>query len=481
MAITYTVGTNTITVTGYTEVTPCNFTDLYNADKAGILSLHARTGITGTDGAPVAVDRAERPADYVVLGGASNDLYIAITNWNGTNATIRITGTDRDNAAQTEDIVINANGTYYTTKWFKTITTTQVTAFVAVTFDYDLTQGQWGVIWKLGGNLFKVDALAIQIGQGSTTTWFKSTKDAVLFTVTGTIKTDGNLEVPNLGHLQFGNLTNNIPCDGSYILVDHSAAAAIIYNYSSGGYLKMYDSKIEALNSKPTIYDGSSHTDLRYVTLNNMRRFDFKNADTIIKDFVNQASEYGGHIVTTPATAFDNYRTFGGDPGINDRGITFMADATVKNVFVDPTTTISIRPQYAGTNAIVIDGDFDFTDVACHLTSDLIAKYSFDLKVIDKDENPINTATVKMWDKDSNLVVDTTTNVSGVITTQELNYGRWALVGAVTVLTLQTPHLIRIEKAGYTTYEADFTLEEKIDWTIALKTIAINIDSEVIT
>ena len=35
MAITYNAGTNTITVTGYTGVTPCTFLDFFNADVAG--------------------------------------------------------------------------------------------------------------------------------------------------------------------------------------------------------------------------------------------------------------------------------------------------------------------------------------------------------------------------------------------------------------------------------------------------------------
>jgi len=131
-ATTYDVTNNRITITGYSEATPCNFNDIYNADKAGTLSLHARTGIAGTDGSAVAVDRAERPTDYIVLGGALNDLYITIVNWSGTDtATIQITGTDRDGTAQTEDIVVTANGNYYTTKWFKTITHTQVTVFTA--------------------------------------------------------------------------------------------------------------------------------------------------------------------------------------------------------------------------------------------------------------------------------------------------------------------------------------------------------------
>jgi len=35
MGITYNAGTNTVTVTGYTEGTPCNFLDVYNADITG--------------------------------------------------------------------------------------------------------------------------------------------------------------------------------------------------------------------------------------------------------------------------------------------------------------------------------------------------------------------------------------------------------------------------------------------------------------
>lgn len=35
MAITYHAGTNTITITGYSEATPCTFLDIYNADVAG--------------------------------------------------------------------------------------------------------------------------------------------------------------------------------------------------------------------------------------------------------------------------------------------------------------------------------------------------------------------------------------------------------------------------------------------------------------
>ncbi|NIO74980.1 MAG: hypothetical protein GTN69_03620, partial [Armatimonadetes bacterium] len=141
-----------------TALAPKTIEDCYQGDKAGTLTNHARTGITGVDGAGVTVDYSLRPADYVVLGGASNDLWLLIENWAGvTSATIRIIGTDRDGAAQTEDLVVTGNGTSYATKWFKTVTQTQVVAVNgAGSFDYKLEQGQYGCISKLNSRAYVV-------------------------------------------------------------------------------------------------------------------------------------------------------------------------------------------------------------------------------------------------------------------------------------------------------------------------------------
>ena len=137
---------------------PRSMEDCYQGDKAGSFANHTRTGITGTDGTGVAVDYALRPADYIVLGGASQDLWLLIENWTDmTSATIRIIGTDRDGNAQTEDINITGNGTYYATKWFKTVTQTQVTAFSGTgSFDCKLEQGQYGAISRIGSKTYVV-------------------------------------------------------------------------------------------------------------------------------------------------------------------------------------------------------------------------------------------------------------------------------------------------------------------------------------
>lgn len=468
MAITYNAGTNTITVTGYTEGTPCNFTDIYNADKAGTLSLHARTSITGTDGAAVAVDRAERPADYVVLGGATNDLYITIANWIGTTATIRITGTDRDGAVQTEDIVVTANGNYSTTKWFKTITHTQVTVFTATSFDYDLIQGQWGIIWKTDSSQFKFNC-KIQIGDGSTTTYFGDKLKQIVF-ADGIVSGHSQrlIDVKDNAYLTFGELVDAslklsqygvqiIDLEDTYFTylirdADTSTCQVRLYSSSmyrtSAGYqlaairvgnlAPIYNCKFEQCILHTCTMDLYNHSNCRCEMMEN------PSASSIINEIFQYSAPRGVTIANNTAV-------------------------TIKNVIIkDCTADIRARSFWISLSAYLINTDcnwiFSWSSAA---TLTVYRQYEFDLKVQDKDENAIPGAAVKIWDKDNNLIVDTTTNASGVIATQTLNYGYYSQAGGNTP-TMQTPHTIQISKPGYETYEKKWIIDKKTDWTIAL-------------
>jgi hypothetical protein len=133
-----------------TYVIGWNNEDVYQADKAGILILVNRAGRTAVDAAAVNNTYHLHPADYLVLGGTNNDLYLTIANYSGfTNVTIRLIGTDIYDAALTEDIVVTGTGINYTTNQFKTLTQTQITAVTgAGSIGYTLTQGQWGMVGK---------------------------------------------------------------------------------------------------------------------------------------------------------------------------------------------------------------------------------------------------------------------------------------------------------------------------------------------
>lgn len=468
MAITYSVSTNIITVTAYTSGTPCNFTDLYNADKAGTLSLHARTGITGVDGSQVAVDRAERPADYIVLGGASNDLYIIVANWNGTTATIRIAGTDRDGTAQAEDIVVTANGTYYTTKWFKTVTHSYVVAANITTFDYDLTQGQWGVVWKECANQFYFTA-KLQIGDGSTATWFADTEKQC--TWAGNLPTANYQKINTIqanATFRLGTCTNDTTKTtqkGCSMILLSGSYHTVLFHGELSSMVEYYSTNIVDLSSALRVYIKANGLSKVYNCV--MDHINFNNYNNT--NMYNVRVQRGRDGFYTVTGTFDKLEH-------TDSTRYGMAIAhslvSIKNLKIRSASSYEISTNNISGNAYLINPDFDQWRIEWGTTTPTIYRqYEFDLKVIDEDNTPINSAVVKIWDKDDNLVVDTTTNASGVIATQTITRGYYNRANGNT-LQDASPHTISIEKGGYTTYEADFTLEEKTDWLIALQIAA---------
>ena len=106
-------------------------------------------------------------------------------------------------------------------------------------------------------------------------------------------------------------------------------------------------------------------------------------------------------------------------------------------------------------------------------------QYTLNLKVLDINQNNIENATVVLKDKDDTQIFSLTTNASGEITEQTVSYGYYTQTSG-SVLQSYSPHIITIKKAGYDTYKKKFTLDDKINWTIALKRSTINIDGEVI-
>jgi hypothetical protein len=477
MAIAYNAGTNIITVTGYTEGTPCNFTDIYNADKAGTLSLHARTGITGTDGAGVAVDRAERPADYIVLGGASNDLYITVANWNGTTSTIRITGTDRDGSAQTEDIVVNANGQYNTTKWFKTITHTQVTVFTATSFDYDLTQGQWGVVWRQSTNQFLLQCL-LCVGNGSTATWMETIEEQITFETNGcgasaylfyvqdnAIFTSGVLidEPKRQGKhgssiivriTDIGDTDTRFVCGTSGIVYLYATHIACI-NTAGVGYwqcLFMYN-----FNSNCRVYQ-TIFTDCRSLAY-------FTGTDVQNLLWVgNNYSLEDSYFSTDSAYIW----AFGGNWDIASPPKENLGQPPLTNFYAESVRTWSSAADYIGglrnflgslpLPTMVWQG----TPVAgCYLKwyADM------DLKVTDKYGNDIVGATVTVKNTNGDQQFSTNTDANGEISeTVFVVKDAWSGTGSGNTRTDYNDFTMTIVKDGYMTYEKKFTVYKAIDW-----------------
>lgn len=359
-AITYNAGTNIIQIVGYTEGTPCNFTDIYNADVAGA----------------------------------------------------------------------------------------------------------WGVVFKQGAAQFLFDA-CLKIGDGSTATWLGATdvmvsfKDSISATWTRFL-ISGEIN----SHIIFGNLINDSKkiTDSGVTLYLGNAVASIGRNGSLSNIapdIRFYSCKIYSTAAQHIF----RVTGKMYNT--DMEACDLYQCSI---DYYNVYFVSGLTIFGYPGGTFDIINIKNSSYPIYI-GSAVSATCTFYNIVLKG-NTYAVRIESSSSTVNIVNADVDswvFLWQGGSGTARIYRQYEFDLKVIDKDNVAINAATVKIWDKDSNLIVDTTTNASGVIATQTITRGYYNQANGNT-LQEASPHLIKIEKAGYTTYEADFTLEDKTDWTIALQT-----------
>lgn len=461
MPITYDVANNRINVTGYTLAVPCNFTDLYNADKAGTYSLHTRTGIAGADGAPVAVTNALRPADYVVLGGTvGGDLYIVVTNWTA-NATINVVGTDRDGTAQNENIAVTANGTYNLTLWYKTVVSTQVTAFAGA-FDYDLQQGQWGVVWNTGSQ-FSFNC-RIRLGNYSDATYFADTDKQIEFQSTCGAGGGRCFDINNPVTFQLGTLldagTKSVS-QGCAVLSHVASEHYLIYGYDSDVYL--YDSlfhspngigvkvKIRATGSAIRMY----HCVCSSVYPNGCDGCDFYGLYLT-------AVDYG---IRSCAGAFDRIECDNNNYGARtwSNWVMALSNAIFRNPITDDIRNWDITV------------DQDFTNITCGwdvtfggtCTANLNRHHTFNLRVVDSAGVGIQGVTVNMDDRLGANVFNVATDASGDIAEQTILYGYYDQANGSTIQPNglgYSPHTITISKAGYAprtiVYEMDRAREE---------------------
>jgi len=458
--ITYNAATNVITVTGYALGAECTFTDIYNADKAGTLSLHSRIGIAAIDGVPVAVDRAERPADYVVLGGASNDLYVTIANWNlMTNATIRIVGTDRDGAAQQEDIVVNANGNYSTTLWFKTITTTQVTVFNTPgggTFDYSLIQGQWGVVWNQGTYQFFIQCF-IYVGPG--VAWFADVNKQVTFAP------EFNMRVYQTGaHFRSGvcsDAAKHITRDGCSFLVDLLTVdepvwfgwwygtneielySTYVHNFGGNAGALGLNGYIATVRIFNTMYENLKSA--YYATAGGCYNIYTEGCFTAIENItapIDIVQERISTVCVALSTAFAG---------------------TISNITAEGTTFKGMYCWNLTGSPSLVDCVFDRWDIdwAGVCTGTVYRKYTFNLQVIDADGNGISGATVAMTDALGGIIFSVGTDANGDIAEQTITYGYYtqATGDVLQPVGSYTPHLVLISKAGYASRTIRYTID----------------------
>ena len=471
---TYDVTNNIITVTGGTAGSPVGFIDFWNADKAGTLSLHARTGISGVDASLVNLTRNARPTDRVVLGGAKQDLYVVVTAWtNMTSATVKLIGTDTSGAAQTEDLAMTDNGTYFATKYYATLTQTQVTAFSGSgSFAYEVKQGQWGVVWKMGTTGVRFDCRLV-VGDGSTATYLTDSEKQVVFSYVLSANAQYYMSVKTNANATFGTLIDaglKITSKGcQFLFLD--THYGIFGSWGTNTYY--YSCSFDAISTCNVLIQGSRAYNVLLV--NQVEFSDMRNGDVYN---ILSTRCYNGIRTWINATV-SNITVMGAtNAGILCGGTT---DASISNVFNRGSTRLGWNSGPSNpTNTfylINVDSDvwtFNFDAAAL---GKILRQYTIDIRVTDNLNNALSGATVTVKDNNGTAVFSVITDEGGSIATQTVSRGHYQKDTGNT-LRDYGPHTIIISKARYQTYQKTFVLSAKVTWDIKLaKAQALLLDS----
>jgi len=473
VGISYDPGANRIIVTGYSEDSPCTFEDIYQADKAGELVLVDRNGVSGIDSDPVNNSCSLRPADEKVMGGAKHDLWIEIENFSGfTDATIRLIGKDVAGNDQTEDIVVTGNGTYYSDELWTELTQTQVVGVNGSgSFDYRVTQGQWGVVSKQGDNQFRIEA-RLDIGDGSTATYFADDQKVI------DIHYDRGLD-PSIWYINanavatFGKLQDEVEKRTSSGCVFLFTIPNRNFAWRGSGTLYLYSCMVFSTGN----YDFRLERPTKriYNCIFTRKVFMYQISPDIFRLTVSGSPMPFSDVAAT----LNDARIEGAYVAIEGWYAT-LKDKKFKNVKVIA-NAYACRFWYFSSsyNFYLIDADIENWKFDWRSSSGKVwRQYTFNLEVVDTKGNPIPGASVKIWDKNNNLVVNETTDTNGKIPEQILNYGYYDEAHG-NIPVMHTPHVLQISKPGFRTYKLRFTAGCPITWTIKLSHLSVCVDQEV--
>jgi len=365
MPITYDAGTNIVTVTGYTEAVPCNFTDIYNADVSG----------------------------------------------------------------------------------------------------------SWGVVTRQCTNQFCFNA-KLQIGDGTTATHFMDKDVQVSFVASITTAHNQTVfSIKNNAYLTLGHLISGSQTDNSCTFILKSAYANIGFpTAEAGSEIKLYST---TWNFISTVGNNSWNSCIMIHTT----------SATIINCIINRVqirSTVSGSVYLRNITITNVYNIFSGIGGdwecITVSGgkwgfyITNSAPNSIKDMNISNFSSSSMRTYQLTTHDVnCINFNIDTWNPSWAGTSskEVYRQYEFDLEMVDSTGIGVATTKTKIWDKDDSIVTNATTNASGVLATQTLNYGYYHQTGGI-MPVMKTPHEMRIYKYGKKMLSSKSSIEAKTNWALTM-------------
>lgn len=333
--------------------------------------------------------------------------------------------------------------------------------------------GGWGVVRKLDNQTYSVGAYIY----GHTNMYWKDEAKTIIFR-------DGMYDSAGATYT-FGRISGEKTSAGCHIISKASWLATLAFNT-----LYAYQTSFEYIWTTFSSYTSSyglgavtfhnglvqdcSSTKFRNflpynVSTCTIKNFTMTNYDSAFQrgygTFINVRVMSGSRPFQTGGNSVINARGVYAD-GANFAGVMLIGYNNIVNfvncVFVSPMPTA--RALNDSTGSVVQD------------------QFSYNLTVLESGTtNPIVSANVKITDSTGSVIVNTTTDINGVLVEQIIT--RLYITALVKVLTTinKSPYIVEISKTGYETYRetVDYLTSDAIVKTLSLKpSVSIHMDIE---
>ncbi len=322
--------------------------------------------------------------------------------------------------------------------------------------------GGWNVIEKPYENVYYLNAMLSL----ATNTTFVDTNKTILINGYLINQTNTNIILVNSGcTLTLGNLADstykvgNQGCDLKFIHIQGQVGRPLIYN---NGTINLYGCKISA-DSTQLVYFWSAGTWKIYSCL--LQAIQFESVNNVNNDVANTIFI---NVYTYSTTLqLSNVRWLLGVPNYGHSNLT-LTDCYVINpnplkIFRSGDTSKLKLINTPSTNYSYTLGGANVNN-----SGTIEIYYTISPSVITIDKQPIQGANIKLFDKNNTLVLDTTTDVNGTISSDIIQKLYKFMPDNTLVITDYNPFTLVVSKDGYETYTSTFDLTEKYRSIITL-------------
>lgn len=324
----------------------------------------------------------------------------------------------------------------------------------------------WDVVNNTCNTQFKFWC-KIQIGDGSTETWFADTMKQIVFAdgISGTFLKITENATFRLGTLD--NATEKITTDGCSLIYSDTSTLGTFDGDSENGVILLYSSQIMSLTRWRQIKC------YRWGNTSKIYNTQFLGDVRLWGDF--NAEIYNVISIGTKSNTIGIYQVTGDINQLLVSDHEYNADLgwttesiTINNLTARDPKTSSFFCRNLNHPIYLVNPDIDVWTFTWVTSSDKVYRqYTFDLKVIDPDGTSINNAIVSLFDNNNDEVFSVLTDAQGEIIQQTISRGYYDQANGNTLQDYSL-HTLNIYKDNYQPYVMNITFSQKTNWEIAL-------------